>query len=197
MFTDAIYSALHAIDSETRYTLHQSIFFFRSPRLGPHLDRSTLDTAPAARSFTVWIAVDAVSPANGPPYVVPTRRGQYWIDPGTAPAGQNKLIDDWVLNSMPAMVLLAMNAGDFAVWAPTTPHGSMVAWPHTSARRSIQAIYRPTSILRWGNRPERLDDTHNVKFEEEEINDRFNCLISKRAETNDHFRRTDSGARSP
>jgi len=128
---------------------------------------------------------------------VPTPRGQYWTDPGTAPAGQNKLVHDWVSTAMPGMLLLAMNAGDVAVWAPTTPHGSMIPWPEMSMRRSNQAIYRPTSILRWGNRPERLDDTHNVKFEEEEINGRFNCLISKRAETNDHFRRTGSGARSP
>jgi hypothetical protein len=138
-----------------------------------------------------------VSPLNGPTYVVPTPRGQYWIDPGTTPAGQNKLVHDWVSDTMRGMLLLAMKRRRRRGMGAVNPHGSMVAWPEMNSRRSIQAIYRPTSILHWGNRPERLGDFHNVKFEEKEINGRFNCLISKQAETNEHFERATAGTRSP
>jgi hypothetical protein len=189
LFSGAIYDALHEIDGETRYTLHQSIFFFRSTRIFPHFDNSTLDTEPAARSFTLWVAVDAASPLNGPTYVVPTPRGKYWTRPETTPPGTNPLMHQWLHNSMPpTKVMLTMNAGDFAVWAPTTPHGAMIAQPGVSARRSIQAMYRPTRILNWGNTRASLADTHDPKYEEEEINGRFNCLISKRGNIIENFR---------
>jgi len=190
--SDGIYTALNAIDGEARYTLHQSIFFFCSPRIGPHFDNSTLDTLPPARSFTVWIAVDAATPMNGPPYVVPTPRGHYWTDPGTTPPNRNRLIHDWVTTRrMPAMVLVTLNAGDIAVWAPTTPHGSLLGWPDMKVRRSIQAVYRPTGVLSWGNTRASLADYHDPAFEEEEVNSRFNCLRSKRAEADEQFRRVE------
>src|SRR5262249_38109189 len=87
-----------------------------------------------------------------------------------------------------ATVALTMKAGDFAVWAPSTPHGSMAPRPNKTQRRSIQAIYRPTRLTLWGNSSERLADLHDVASEEKKINDRFNCLISKHAEIHERFR---------
>lgn len=187
--SNPIYDALNTIGGETRYTLHQSIFFFVSPRLSTHLDNTTLDTIPPARSFTVWIAIDDVLASNGPTYVIPMPRGQYQVDTSLPRDDQTAMLDAWERAAPPTSILLTMRAGDFAVWAPTTPHGSLAPWPINSPRRSIQAIYRPTSILKWGNHQSRLADFHDVGSEEEEVNSWFNCLISKRAETNEHFRR--------
>jgi hypothetical protein len=193
LFSQAIYNALHSIDGETRYTLHQSIFFFVSPRTVTHMDHTTLDTTPPARSFTVWIALDNVLPPNGPPYLVPTPRGHYRADTGKPRSEQNEMLAEWMLETTTPTLALTTKAGDFAVWAPSTPHGSMAARPDMAGRRSIQAIYRPTSILQWGNRRERIADFHDVKTEEEEINSRFNCLIGKRADIDERFKQAGFG----
>ena len=72
-------------------------------------------------------------------------------------------------------VLLTLNPGDFAVWAPGTPHGSSSPHPDHSRRRSFQAIYRPTSVTRWGGYPDH-DQTHDVASEETGVSARFNEL---------------------
>lgn len=187
LFSDAIFEALQSIDGETRYTLHQSIFFFASPRIRPHLDNNTLDTSPPGHSFTVWIAVDDVWPANGPPYVVPNPRGDYRVDTDLPRDEQEALIEQWLRETAPTTVALTMKAGDFAVWAPSTPHGSMAPWPGFTRRRSIQAIYRPTRYVNWGNRGFRLGADHDLEHEEEPVNERFNCYIGKCEEIAQRF----------
>jgi hypothetical protein len=73
--SQSLFDCLHKLDGGDRYTLHQSIFFFVSARTDTHQDRVTLDTVPAGRSFTVWIPVDRVRPANGPLFVRAARVG--------------------------------------------------------------------------------------------------------------------------
>ena len=82
LMSDKIFERLNSIDDEEHYTLHQTIFFFKSPCTTPHIEAMTMDTYPQSRAHTVWIAIDDVTPLNGPPYVVATPRGVYDPYPG-------------------------------------------------------------------------------------------------------------------
>jgi ectoine hydroxylase-related dioxygenase (phytanoyl-CoA dioxygenase family) len=176
LFSSAIFDALHALDGETHYTLHQSIFFFESPLSGPHIEAVSLDTMPRGRSFTVWAAVDPVTPRNGPPYVVPRPLGHYDPDPPerTIPA-HYRVTYEGIQAGGEMLAALTLNPGDFIVWAPGTPHGSMGALPQWPVRRSFQAIYRPTRINCWGGYPNH-DETHSVADEEIVVDERFSIL---------------------
>ena len=157
----AIYDCLHRLDSEPRYTLHQSIFFFVSPLTNPHIDRMTRDTAPPGRSFTVWVPIDPVGATNGPILVVPRPLGYYEseADLGTAVVDDPRKAEEAHRNALGrrlqadgavAMVPL-LNPGDVLVFAPSTPHGSLPPHQANAPRKSIQAIYRPASVTRWGD----------------------------------------------
>lgn len=176
LFSSAIFDALHSLDGETHYTLHQSIFFFESPLTGLHIEAVSLDTTPRGSSFTVWAAVDPVTPRNGPAYVVPRPLGHYDPDPPerTIPA-HARITADGVQARGEMLTALTLNPGDFVVWGPGTPHGSMPAFPQESARRSFQAIYRPTRIERWGAYPNH-DQIHSSTSEEIVIDERFSVL---------------------
>jgi ectoine hydroxylase-related dioxygenase (phytanoyl-CoA dioxygenase family) len=176
LVSDAMFDCLHAVDGEEHYTLHQTIFFFESPITVPHIEAMTLDTIPRGRSHTVWMAIDDVTPLNGPPFVVPVARGQY--DP--YPTGDSKehhramVLENIVERNSP-VIALALGAGSLAIWAPSTPHGSMPPHPGYEQRRSFQAIYRPTRIARWGEYPNH-DQPHEPESEEIRINPRFSFL---------------------
>lgn len=181
-----LFDCLHELDGSERYTLHQSIFFFVSTRCDIHPDRVTLDTAPLGRSFTVWIPIDSVRPANGPLFVVPRALGAYDDLTGLAVGGQDRhqtilsyqaAVGRKVGASEAIAVLPMMHPGDVMIFAPSTPHGSFGALNETLWRRSFQAIYRPTAVTRWGAYPTH-DELHVVQDEETEVTSRFNFLHS-------------------
>ena len=183
--SDSIFSCLHGLDGNERYTLHQSILFFVSPVTNTHLDRFTLDTVPPGRSFTVWIPIDAVSPANGPLFLVPRKFSLY--DQELEGVGSNARSRGELTYAYNAAVAKKIGAadvdavvpflqpGDAVVVSPSTPHGSFEALDPRLWRRAFQAIYRPTCIARWGGYPTH-DDLHSVEAEEVEVNARFNFL---------------------
>jgi hypothetical protein len=181
--SEAIFSCLHRLDGNERYTLHQSIFFFVSARTDTHLDRVTLDTVPRGRSFTVWIPIDPVRPANGPLFVVPRSLDVYDDDlegigrgsRGEKIAAFNDALARKFAASDGEAVLPVMQPGDVMIFGPSTPHGSFAALDRSLWRRAFQAIYRPTTIARWGAYPTH-DETHNVQTEEEEMTSGFNFL---------------------
>lgn len=177
LFSSAIFDALHSLDGETHYTLHQTVFFFESPLSGPHIEAVSLDTMPRGRSFTVWAAVDPVTSLNGPAYVVSRPPGQYDPDPAerTIPA-LYRTTREGIQARGELLTALILNPGDFAVWAPGTPHGSMSAlMPQWLQRRSFQALYRPTRIDCWGAYPNH-DGTHSIANEEIIVDERFSVL---------------------
>jgi hypothetical protein len=183
--SDSIFNVLHGLDGNERYTLHQSIFFFVSPVTNTHLDRFTLDTVPPGRSFTVWIPIDPVSPANGPLFLVPRKFSLY--DQELEGIGGNVRTRGELTYAYNAAVAKKIGAadvdavvpflqpGDAVVFSPSTPHGSFEALDLRLWRRAFQAIYRPTCITRWGGYPNQ-DDSHSIEAEEVEVNGRFNFL---------------------
>lgn len=183
--SQSLFDCLHRLDGKERYTLHQSIFFFVSARTDTHLDRVTLDTVPAGQSFTVWIPVDRVRPANGPLFVVPRELGVYDKEPENAGAAgesrgamsgaYNDAVADKVGSSDMEAVMPFLQPGDVMIFGPSTPHGSFAALDKSLWRRSFQAIYRPTAITRWGAYPTH-DEPHDVASEEVEMNGNFNFL---------------------
>lgn len=184
--SQTLFDCLHKLDGRERYTLHQSIFFFVSARTDTHLDRVTLDTVPAGRSFTVWIPVDRVRPANGPLFVVPRELGVYDKGPegvggaagesrGAMSGAYNDAVADKVGSSDMEAVMPFLQPGDVMIFGPSTPHGSFAALDKSLWRRSFQAIYRPTAITRWGAYPTH-DEPHDVASEEVEMNGNFNFL---------------------
>ena len=177
LFSSAIFDALHSLDGETHYTLHQTVFFFESPLSGPHIEAVSLDTTPRGRSFTVWAAVDAVTPLNGPAYVVSRPPGYYDPDPPERTILElYRTTREGIQARGELLTALTLNPGDFAVWAPGTPHGSMTAlMSKWSKRRSFQALYRPTRIDRWGAYPNH-DGTHSIADEEIVVDERFSVL---------------------
>lgn len=176
VFSSAIFDALHSLDGEAHYTLHQTVFFFESPLTGPHIEAVSLDTTPRGRSFTVWAAIDPVTPLNGPPYVVSRPLGHYEADPPerTIPA-HYRITGEGLQARGETLTALILNPGDFVVWGPGTPHGSMGPLPESRARRSFQAIYRPTRIDRWGGYPNH-SEPHSIVDEEIVVDERFNVL---------------------
>jgi hypothetical protein len=182
LFSSAVFDALHALDGEMHYTLHQSIFFFESPLTLPHIEALSLDTNPRGGSFTVWAAVDPVTPRNGPPYVVRCPVGTYVEDAADLTHnGLCRATYDGILSRGETLSVLTLNSGDFAVWAPSTPHGSMppeLGHSGCSAeRRSFQALYRPTRYLRWGSYPIiESEGEHSIAEEEIVIDERFSVL---------------------
>lgn len=176
LFSKAIFDALHSLDGEHRYTLHQSIFFFESPLTTPHIEAMTLDTTPRGRSYTVWAAVDPVTPLNGPAFVVPRPLAEYEPDPSEiTKEAHRRMTCDGIQSRGELPVTMTLNPGDFAVWGPSTPHGSMAPLPERQERRSFQAIYRPTRIDRWGGWPHQ-DSLHSITDEEIVVDERFNAL---------------------
>jgi hypothetical protein len=183
--SETLFNCLHRLDGNERYTLHQSIFFFVSARTDTHQDRVTLDTVPRGRSFTVWIPIDPVRPANGPLFLVPRGLGVYDEDlEGIAAGGQSRgemtgAYNDALAKKLGASdveaVMPFLQPGDVMIFGPSTPHGSFAALDKHLWRRAFQAIYRPTAITRWGAYPTH-DETHNVQTEEEEITSGFNFL---------------------
>ncbi|SEP48129.1 Phytanoyl-CoA dioxygenase (PhyH) [Rhodospirillales bacterium URHD0017] len=185
--SQSLFDCLHKLDGGDRYTLHQSIFFFVSARTDTHQDRVTLDTVPAGRSFTVWIPVDQVRPANGPLFVVPRELGVYdqalegigangnAADRGAMSGAYNDALSDKVGSSEVEAVMPFLQPGDVMIFGPSTPHGSFAALDKSLWRRSFQAIYRPTAITRWGAYPTH-DEPHDVATEEVEMNGNFNYL---------------------
>jgi hypothetical protein len=183
--SQTLFDCLHKLDGKERYTLHQSIFFFVSARTDTHLDRVTLDTVPAGQSFTVWIPVDRVRPANGPLFVVPRKLGVYDKGPESAGAAgesrgamsgaYNDAVADKVGSSDMEAVMPFLQPGDVMIFGPSTPHGSFAALDKSLWRRSFQAIYRPTAITRWGAYPTH-DEPHDVASEEVKMNGNFNFL---------------------
>jgi hypothetical protein len=185
--SQSLFDCLHKLDGGDRYTLHQSIFFFVSARTDTHQDRVTLDTVPAGRSFTVWIPVDRVRPANGPLFVVPRELGVYdqalegigangnAADRGTMSGAYNDALSDKVGSSEVEAVMPFLQPGDVMIFGPSTPHGSFAALDKSLWRRSFQAIYRPTALTRWGAYPTH-DEPHDVATEEVEMNGNFNYL---------------------
>jgi hypothetical protein len=183
--SDAIFDCLHKLDGGDRYTLHQSIFFFVSARTDTHLDRVTLDTVPRGLSFTVWIPLDPIRPANGPLFVVPRPLGfnDDDLDSIAASGGSRGEMTTAFNNALSAKfaasdaegVLPIMQPGDVMIFGPSTPHGSFAALDVSLWRRAFQAIYRPTAITRWGAYPTH-DESHDVQTEEEVMTPRFNFL---------------------
>ncbi len=180
LFSSAVFDALHALDGETHYTLHQTLFFFESPLTFPHVEAESLDTSPRGGSFTIWVAVDPVTPHNGPPYVVPRPVGAY-VEDAADPTIQGlfQATYDSILSRGETLSALTLNSGDFAVWAPSTPHGSMPPLlghrGSSRERRSFQALYRPTRYDRWGRYPNQNDE-HSIAEEEIVIDERFSML---------------------
>jgi hypothetical protein len=183
--SEAIFNCLNKLDGNQQYTLHQSIFFFVSARTDTHLDRVTVDTVPRGRSFTVWIPLDTVRPANGPLFVAPRPLGAYDDDlEGIAAGGQSRgemtgafndaLAEKFAASDAEA-VLPVMHPGDVMIFGPSTPHGSFAALDASLWRRAFQAIYRPTAITRWGAYPTH-DEPHDVQAEEVEMTPHFNFL---------------------
>jgi len=187
--SQSLFDCLHKLDGNERYTLHQSIFFFVSARTDTHQDRVTLDTVPAGRSFTVWIPIDRVRPANGPLFVVPRGLGVYDQtlesiganaasgNRGAMTGAYNDALADRVGASEVEAVMPFLQPGDVLIFGPSTPHGSFAALDKNLWRRSFQAIYRPTAITRWGAYPTH-DEPHDVATEEVELNGSFNSLRS-------------------
>jgi ectoine hydroxylase-related dioxygenase (phytanoyl-CoA dioxygenase family) len=184
--SSAIFDCLHSLDTEERYTLHQTIFFFVSPLTVPHIDRMTLDTHPLGHSFTVWIAIDPIDSNNGPVFVVPTPAGQYDSDhdlgvvhEGGTSASIMKAHREGVARKLKArgamMVAPVLNPGDVLVFAPSTPHGSFPTRDAKLRRRAVQAIYRVTRFDRWGRYPEH-GDRHDIAAEEDVVSESFNFL---------------------
>jgi hypothetical protein len=183
--SQSLFNCLHKLDGNDRYTLHQSIFFFVSARTDTHQDRVTLDTVPAGGSFTVWIPVDRVRPANGPLFVVPRKLGVYdealegigagGESRGAMSGAYNDAVADSVGSSEIEAVMPFLQPGDVMIFGPSTPHGSFAALDKNLWRRSFQAIYRPTAITRWGAYPTH-DEPHDVATEEVEMNESFNFL---------------------
>jgi hypothetical protein len=183
--SQSLFDCLHKLDGNDRYTLHQSIFFFVSARTDIHQDRVTLDTVPAGRSFTVWIPVDRVRPANGPLFVVPRELGVYdqaleGIGAGGGSRGAmsgayNDAVAENVGSTEVEAVMPFLQPGDVIIFGPSTPHGSFAALDKSLWRRSFQAIYRPTAMTRWGAYPTH-DEPHDVATEEVEMNGNFNFL---------------------
>jgi len=173
---EAMFDCLHAVDNEQHYTLHQTIFFFESPLTVPHIEAMTMDTTPQGRAHTVWMAVDDVTPLNGPPFVVPTPRGEYdpYPDDELKETHRAMVLGKIVTQHTP-VAALALQAGSLAIWAPSTPHGSMPPHPGHERRRSFQAIYRPTRLNRWGGYPNH-DQLHDPDAEEFRVNARFSFL---------------------
>jgi ectoine hydroxylase-related dioxygenase (phytanoyl-CoA dioxygenase family) len=186
--SEAVFNCLHRLDGSERYTLHQSIFFFASARTDTHLDRVTLDTVPRGRSFTVWMPLDPVRPANGPLFVVPRPLDVHDDDlDGIAARGGsrgemttafNEALAEKLAASDAEGVLPMMQPGDVMIFGPSTPHGSFAALDAGLWRRAFQAIYRPTSITRWGAYPTH-DEPHDVQSEEEEMTSHFNFLLAR------------------
>ncbi len=181
----ALFDCLHQLDSELHYTLHQTIFFFVSPLTIPHIDRMTLDTVPAGRSFTAWVPIDRIGATNGPILLVPRPLGSYESeadlgiavldDPQkTKEAHRNALGRRLQAEGAVAMVPL-LNPRDVLVFAPSTPHGSLPPHRANAPRRSIQAIYRPTSVTRWGGYPDH-DQVRDPAASEQRVSDRFSFL---------------------
>ena len=176
LVSSAIFDALHGIDGEEHYTLHQSIFFFESPLTPPHIESMTLDTTPRGLSRTVWGAIDPITPMNGPAYVVPRRAREYESDPEekTKAAHRQMTLENLCVRESHIHALV-MAPGSIAVWAPSTPHGSMPPHPRYAGRRSFQAIYRPTRITKWGGYPHH-DQEHLPSDEEFGVNRNFSFL---------------------
>lgn len=181
----AVFDCLHRLDSEPHFTLHQTIFFFVSPLTVPHIDRMTLDTAPPGRSFTVWIPIDPIDATNGPILVVPRPLGTYESEADlgiavlddlqkTKEAHRNALGRRLQAEGAVAMVPL-LNPRDVLVFAPSTPHGSFPPHRADAPRRSIQAIYRPTSVTRWGGYPDH-DQVRDPAASEQVVSERFSFL---------------------
>lgn len=183
--SDSMFDCFHKIDSEERYTLHQTLFFFTSPLTVLHLDRMTLDTTPLGGSFIAWIPIDRVHAENGPVYVVPRPAGKYESDEelGVVPTDDSgamrvrhrtalarKLYEDGV-----ELVAPSLNPGDLLVFAPSTPHGSFPPMDANLRRRSVQAIYRPTRYTQWGGYPNH-HESHETAAEEDRVSDHFNFL---------------------
>ena len=174
--SEKMFEALSSVHFEEHYTLHQTIFFFESPCTVPHIEAMTLDTFPQGSACTVWGAVDDVTPVNGPPYVVPTRRGFYDPYPGdTKKETHRAMVLKNICEQESQVIALALQAGSIAIWAPSTPHGSMSPHPGYERRWSFQAIYRSTRIARWGAYPNH-DEPHDLAIEEAVINRRFSFL---------------------
>jgi hypothetical protein len=183
--SDSLFNCLHQLDGSDRYTLHQSILFFVSARTDTHLDRVTLDTVPPGRSFTVWLPLDQIRPANGMLFVVPRPLSERDTDlegivGGAASRGEmtgafNDALAQKIADSESEAVLPFLQPGDVIIFGPSTPHGSFTALDKHKWRRSFQAIYRPTSITRWGAYPTH-DEPHDVATEEVELTPRFNVL---------------------
>lgn len=183
--SQSLFDCLRRLDGRDRYTLHQSILFFVSARTNTHLDRVTLDTVPAGRSFTVWIPIDRVRPANGPLFVVPRKLGVYdevleGIGTGAESraammSAYNDAVADKVASSDVEAIMPFLQPGDVMIFGPSTPHGSFAALDKNLWRRAFQAIYRPTAITRWGAYPTH-DEPHDVATEEVEMNANFNFL---------------------
>jgi hypothetical protein len=185
--SESLFRCLNRIDGHERYTLHQSIFFFVSARTDIHLDRVTLDTTPRGQSFTVWIPIDYVRPANGPLFVVPRAVGTYdqeleGISGGDGSRGAmtiayNDALATKIGASEEEALMPFQQPGDVLIFGPSTPHGSFAALDKHLWRRAFQAIYRPTSVTRWGAYPNH-DEPHSVESEEVEITPHFNFLRS-------------------
>jgi hypothetical protein len=183
--SESLFRCLNQIDGQERYTLHQVIFFFVSARTDIHLDRVTLDTTPRGQSFTVWIPIDHVRPANGPLFVVPRPVGTYdqeleGITGGDGSRGAmtiayNDALARKIGGDTEEAMMPFQQPGDVLIFGPSTPHGSFAALDKHLWRRSFQAIYRPTSVTRWGAYPNH-DEPHDVASEEVEITPHFNFL---------------------
>ena len=181
----ALFDCLHELDSEQRYTLHQTIFFFVSPLTVPHIDRMTLDTTPQGRSFTVWIPIDRIEATNGPILVVPRPLGSYESeadlgialvdDPREMKQAHRKALGRRLQAEGAVAAVPLLNPCDVLVFAPSTPHGSFPPHHANAARRSIQAIYRPTSITQWGGYPVH-DQPRDPAASEQVVSERFSFL---------------------
>lgn len=174
--SQVMFDCLNAVDGEAHYTLHQTIFFFESPITVPHIEAMTMDTIPQGHSHTVWLAIDDVTPLNGPPFIVPVPRGRYEPYPADPekPAHRAMTLDNIVARQLP-VIALTLRAGSLVIWAPSTPHGSMPPHPGHERRWSFQAIYRPTRFRRWGAYPDH-DQLHDPDSEETPVSPRFSFL---------------------
>jgi hypothetical protein len=180
-----MFDCFHALDAEERYTLHQTIFFFASPLVGPHLDRTTLDTDPLGHSFTAWIPIDPINALNGPVFVIAHPVGEYdsarelgFFATGNTRAmkeAHSRALSQKLQAQGAVMVAPILNPGDLVVFAPSTPHGSFPPLYAKSRRCSAQAVYRATRFDRWGGWPNQ-GQRHDASAEEYSVSAHFNFL---------------------
>jgi ectoine hydroxylase-related dioxygenase (phytanoyl-CoA dioxygenase family) len=162
LLTDTVADLLASVDGTDNHTVHQTILFFMAPGTDLHVDGWGLDTEPRGFAHTVWIPLEAVTLRNGPLAIVPWPRGNVLApadlgvterpDPSDRSAkfyaAYHAALNAHVRAHAPDCVVPQLDPGDLAVFASTTPHGTLPF--HEPSRWAMQVLVRPSN-LRWAS----------------------------------------------